>query len=124
MPRKKLRKKRKNNEKKYLLFIVAAVLVISLASIYYAGKNGRVTIISPENKTYSDGHVFISIHSYSELKSLERRIDSNPKVLECTGCFDFQRNDTFFTSGTHSYTIYAVSTSGSQIVKSVIFTVE
>lgn len=123
MSKRKLQKKKKHNERKYLLFIVAAVLVISLASIYYTRKNETVTIISPENKTYSDGHVFISVHSNSELNSLERQIDSQPRVLECTGCFSFERNDTYFQKGIHSYMIYATLPGGVQFVKQVIFTV-
>jgi hypothetical protein len=122
MKRKKHLKK-KNQNKTHLAIIAFIILAISVTYLYIGINQNSVRIISPENKTYPAGIVFISVRSNKGAQSLTSQRDSGEKVVECTECFSFERNDTFFLKGTHTYRIFA-DTGGKQILKEVVFTVE
>jgi len=108
--------------------IIAVILVFSIALFSKSGQKEEisnfVTIRSPQNKTYSEANILVTVVANDTVLWIKNSFDDGPNITECGNCNSYTRYDKHFKPGIHTIVAY-VSDHENRVSKtSVVFTVK
>ncbi|MBS3054920.1 MAG: hypothetical protein J4452_00300 [Candidatus Aenigmarchaeota archaeon] len=120
-------KRRKKNKKsnKNLMILIGILLAVSFfLLINFKPQVSTFSINSPENITYDDGDIFLSVSSNRLMVWMNDSLDGENLKNQCTFCYDFRIDGYKLKPGTHSYSVDAMTEDGIILSQTVVFTVK
>ena len=106
-------------KKERIVIIVFVLLLVGIVA--YSSSCPELKIVSPENKTYPEGRVILSVKA-DEIADIYSRIDGSSEIFECGKCNSVTRYDLYFWKGIHKIEIRGVFEKR-ECRKSVVFSV-
>jgi hypothetical protein len=106
-------------KKERMVIVVFVLLLVGIVA--YSSSCPELKIVSPENKTYPEGRVILSVKA-DEIADIYSRIDGSSEIFECGKCNSVTRYDLYFSKGFHKIEIRGVFEKR-ECRKSVVFSV-
>ncbi len=114
--------------KKYFIVIV---LIVALSTVIFylilnnnqAPVKERLTIYSPENKTYNSNVIFFNVSSTELAGSISHSFDNGKGIIECERCLGYAFSFPM-KQGSHIFRVYGYFNDSKIIKKEVVFTIK
>jgi len=112
-----------------LILIILFIIIILITPLSQKTKQVKeatlsIKIISPENKTYDNSSIPVSVDASETAFWIANSFDGGPNITECRNCNWYSRYDLNFELGQHTVTVYASDYENRVSKASVIFTVK
>ena len=101
--------------------VILAFVFLLIAIVVYSNSCPELKIVSPKNRTYTEGRVILSVKA-EDIGDIYTKIDYREEIFECGRCNGFTRYDLVFDKGVHKIEVRGVF-ERRECRKSVVFSV-